>query len=144
MVGSGSMGLGCDANFACQGHTKECHRLDCHHVWGCTAASTMETEYQACDVAARKRAVTAQGFGELASLSGAFPLVGPVLIGCDNNKAALPLCPDRKEGQRVKHIDIIHHFVRGHVASGELKFVYRRSEDNVSDCLTKVTAKNTG
>jgi hypothetical protein len=62
--------------------------------------------------------------------------VAPVLISCDN-KAALPLCQDRKEGQRVKHIDIIHNFARDHVASGELKFVYCKSEDNVSDCLTK-------
>jgi hypothetical protein len=37
----------------------------------------------------------------------------------------------------VKHIDIIHHFARDHVASGELRFAYCRSADNVSDCLTK-------
>ena len=60
---------------------------------------------------------------------------------CDN-KAALTLCNERKEGQRVKHIDIIHHFARDHVASGELRFVYCRSEDNVSDCLTKALARS--
>lgn len=59
-----------------------------------------------------------------------------MIVMCDN-KAALTLCNDRKEGQRVKHIDIIHHFARDHVASGELQFVYCRSEDNVSDCLTR-------
>jgi hypothetical protein len=74
---------------------------------------------------------------ELDSLSADVPLVGPVLFGCDN-KTALSLCQDQKEGQRViKHIDIIHHFARDHVAIGELKFVYCKSEDNVSDCLTK-------
>jgi hypothetical protein len=36
----------------------------------------------------------------------------------------------------VKHIDIMH-FARDHVASGELVFLYCKSEDNVSDCLTK-------
>jgi hypothetical protein len=35
------------------------------------------------------------------------------------------------------HIDIMHHFARGHVASGELMFLYCKSEDNVSDCMTK-------
>jgi hypothetical protein len=67
-----------------------------------TAASTMEAEYQACGAAARAfRGLSLLILGELASLSGDFPLVGPVLIGCDN-KAALSLCQDRKgraEGQ---------------------------------------------
>jgi hypothetical protein len=68
-------------------------------------------------------------------VSSDLPLKGPVVIACD--KAAISLCKDRKEGQRVKHIDIIHHFARDHVASGELQFVYCKSEENVSDCLTK-------
>jgi hypothetical protein len=63
-----------------------------------------------------------------------------VIIRCDN-KAALSLCKDRKEGQRVKHIDVIHHFARDHVASGELSFVYCKSEENVSDCLTKALSR---
>jgi hypothetical protein len=34
-----------------------------------------------------------------------------VAIGYDN-KAAMSLCKARKEGQRVKHVDIIHHLAR--------------------------------
>jgi hypothetical protein len=45
------------------------------------------------------------------------------------------------EGQRVKHIDVIHHFARDDVASGELSFVYCKSVENVSDCLTKVLSR---
>ena len=41
------------------------------------------------------------------------------------------------ESERVEHIHIIHHFVRDHVASGELQFLCSRSEDHVSDVLTK-------
>jgi hypothetical protein len=79
-------------------------------------------------------------FGEMALLSSDFPLGGPVVIRCDG-QAALSLCKDRKEGQRVKHIDMIHHFARDHVASGELFFVYYKSEDNVSDCLTQALTR---
>jgi hypothetical protein len=64
-----------------------------------------------------------------------------VVVRCDN-KAALSLCKDRKEGQSVKHIDIIHHFARDHVASGELSFVYCKSAENVSDCLTKALTRH--
>jgi hypothetical protein len=35
----------------------------------------------------------------------------------------------------VKHIDVVHHFARDNVASGELSFVYSKSEERVSDCL---------
>jgi hypothetical protein len=101
-----------------------------------TAASTMEAEYQACGAAAREALSVLKQLSDLALLSCEFPIRGPLVILCDN-KAALTLCSDRKEGQRVKHIDIIHHFARERVASGELKFVYCRSADNFSDCLTK-------
>jgi hypothetical protein len=56
-----------------------------------------------------------------------FPLPGPVVIACEN-KAALPLCKDPKEGQRSKHIDIVHHLARDPVMSGELAFVYCQSD----------------
>lgn len=107
-----------------------------------TAASTMEAEYQACGAVAREGISLRKAFDELALLSGDFPISGPLSIFCDN-QAALTLCKDRKEGQRVKHIDIIHHFARDRVASGELQFVYCKSVDNVSDCFTKALPKAT-
>jgi hypothetical protein len=63
--------------------------------------------------------------------------VGLLIGWAGDNKAALSLLKDRKEGQRVKLIDVIHQFARDHVASGELSFVYCTSVENVSDCLTK-------
>jgi hypothetical protein len=57
------------------------------------------------------------------------------------SKAALSLCKDRKEGQQVEHIELLHHFARDRVASGELFFVYWKSEENVSDCLTKASSR---
>ena len=104
------------------------------------AASTMDAEYQACGAVAREALSLIKQLNELAHLSNDFPIKGPLTVLCDN-KAALTLCNERKEGQRVKHIDIIHHFARDHVVSGELKFAYCRSADNVSDCLTKALTR---
>ena len=101
----------------------------------------MEAEYQACGSVAREGLSLLKQLKELAHLSTELPASGPLTILCDN-KAALTLCNERKEGQRVKHIDIIHHFARDHVASGELQFAYCRSADNVSDCLTKALARS--
>jgi hypothetical protein len=106
-----------------------------------TATSTMDAEYQACGSVAREGVSLLKALDEMALLSDDFPIAGPLTIFCDN-KAALSLCKDRKEGQRVKHIDIIHHFARDHVASGELQFLYCRSENNVSDCLTKALTRS--
>ena len=102
-----------------------------------TAASTMDAEYQACGAAAREGLSLTKAFREFAFVSSDLLLDGPIEIGRDN-KAALTLC---KEGQRSKHIDIIHHFARDHVASREVAFVYCKSEANVSDCLTKALPK---
>jgi hypothetical protein len=99
------------------------------------AASTMDAEYQACRAAAGEGLSLGKAPGEIALLSSDFPLRGPVVIRC-NNKVALSLCEDRKEGQWVKNINVIHHFARDHVASGEMSFVYGKSDKNVSDCLT--------
>jgi hypothetical protein len=105
-----------------------------------TAASTMDVEYQACGSVAREGLSLIKALGEMGLLSSDFPLKGLVKIEC-GNKAAISLCKDRKEGKRVKHVDVIHHFARDNVASGELCFVYCKYEDNVSDCLTKALSK---
>ncbi|MEY2931250.1 MAG: hypothetical protein RL033_1999, partial [Pseudomonadota bacterium] len=39
--------------------------------------------------------------------------------------------PQGRGIERVKHVDVIYHFTRDHVVSGELKFLYCRSADNV-------------
>jgi hypothetical protein len=105
-----------------------------------TAASTMEAEYQACGAVAREGLSLLKAMRDLAWLSTDFPITGPLTIFCDN-QAALCLCKDRKESQLSKHIDIQHHFARDRVVSGDLQFVYCRSADNVSDCLTKALSR---
>jgi hypothetical protein len=63
------------------------------------------------------------------------------VIGCDS-KAALSLCRDRKEGQLSKDIDMIHHFERDRVVTGEIEIVYCKSEENDSDCFTKALPRS--
>jgi hypothetical protein len=62
--------------------------------------------------------------------------LGEATVILHDNKAAVSLCLDRKETKRAKHIDIVHHFAHDHVARGDVKFVYCRSED-VSDALAR-------
>jgi hypothetical protein len=145
------LGFWCDANFAACKDTRRSTTGWVVTMYGgavswsrkkqaTTVASTMDAEYQACGTAAREGISLRKALGEMALLSLDFLLGGPVIIRCDN-KVALSLCKDRKQGQRVRHIDVIHHFARDHVASGELSFVYCKSEENVRDCMTKALSR---
>jgi hypothetical protein len=83
------------------------------------AASTMGAECQACGGTARDGLLLINALRDFSLVSTDVPLQGSVVIECDNNVSIL-LRKDYKEGQRVKQIDIIHHFARDHLASGEL------------------------
>jgi hypothetical protein len=37
----------------------------------------------------------------------------------------------------MKHVDIIHHSARDHVANGELSFISCKLDNNLRDCLIK-------
>jgi 23S rRNA U2552 (ribose-2'-O)-methylase RlmE/FtsJ len=105
-----------------------------------TAASTMDAEYQACWSATREALSLRKLLRELALLCRVLWPEKASVILCDN-KAAVSLCSDRKETKRAKHIDIVHHFARDHVETGDVKVVYCRSEENVSDYLTKALSR---
>jgi hypothetical protein len=77
---------------------------------------------------------------DLQSIFRDFRLPGPISVACDNT-ASLALCKNCKEGQRSKHIDVMHHFARDHVMTGELDFVYCKSENKISDCLIKALSR---
>jgi hypothetical protein len=117
-----ALGSWCDTNFAvCQDTRRSTTGWNATMYGGAvswsskkqptTAASTMDAEYQACLAVAREGLSLVKALGEMGLLSSDFPLKGPVVIACDN-KAAISLCKDRKEGQRIKHIILIHHFAR--------------------------------
>ena len=60
----------------------------------------------------------------------------PTTICCDNN-AAINLSEDPALHDRVKHIDIKHHFLRERVQSNEISLSYINTNDNVADIFTK-------
>jgi hypothetical protein len=103
----------------------------------------MDAEYQACGAATsltREALSLLKLLREFASLCRVLWPEKASVILCDK-KAAVSLCSDRKKTKRAKHIDIVHHFARDHVATGNVKFVYCKAEDNVSDCLTKALSR---
>jgi hypothetical protein len=120
------VGVWCDANFAACLNTRRSTTGWVTVTYGgavlwsskkqpTTAASTMEAEYQACGAMALEGLSVWKALSELSMLCSDLPLTGPSTVRCDN-QAALSLCKDRKEGQRMKHIDAIHHFARGQQA----------------------------
>jgi hypothetical protein len=68
----------------------------------------MDAEYQACGASAREGVSLIKALEELSEHCVDLALPKHVVIACDK-KAALQVCQNRKEGQHVKHTDIIHH-----------------------------------
>jgi hypothetical protein len=104
------------------------------------AASTVEAEYQVCGAVAREALSIRKVMRDLQPISQDFPLSGLISAACDN-KVALALWKKFKEGQRSKHIDVVHHFARDHVMTLELDFVYCKSKENISVRLTKALTR---
>jgi hypothetical protein len=55
---------------------------------------------------------------------------------CDN-ESAVKIANNPIQHSRTKHIDIRHHFLRGHVAKGDIILEGVRSEDQLADIFTK-------
>jgi hypothetical protein len=108
------------------------------------AVSSCEAEYQAASAAVRmalwqRKLLPELGLdiaGDRVPAAAPAQVLGPVLINCDN-QGAIALLRNPQSTARSKHIDVIHHFARERVLSGEVEFVYCRSADNLADCFTK-------
>jgi hypothetical protein len=55
---------------------------------------------------------------------------------CDN-ESAVKIANNPVQHSRTKHIDIRHHFLRDHVAKGDIILEGVRSEDQLADIFTK-------
>ena len=95
------------------------------------AASSCEAEYTAAFEASKEGIwlrTLLNGIGHTPS--------NPTTILCDNN-AAINLSEDPSLHDRIKHINIKHHFLREHVQSNELTLSYINTNDNIADIFMK-------
>jgi len=60
----------------------------------------------------------------------------PVLI-YGNNVGSIANTVNDKNHCRTKHIDVKYHFVKEHTKSGQVKFEYTLSTENIADLFTK-------
>jgi hypothetical protein len=95
------------------------------------ALSTMEAEYMALSDAI-KEVIWIRALAK----SMGFKLNEPTKIFEDNN-ACIELAKDPKHRERAKQIDIRYHFIRNHIAKGEIVIVKCETEFQLADGLTK-------
>jgi hypothetical protein len=61
---------------------------------------------------------------------------------CDN-ESAVKIANNLVQHSRTKHIDICHHFLRDHVAKGDIVLSGVRFEEQLADIFTKPLDENT-
>ena len=99
------------------------------------ALSSTEAEYYSLTYGAQEIMFATMLIAEVAEVE----LPGVIL---EDNTGAIFLVKNKQVGQRTKHIDIRHHFIRDLLDDGKIAVVFVKSEDNESDLCTKnVTQK---
>ena len=67
--------------------------------------------------------------------------ISKIPIKCDNT-SAINISKNPIQHSRTKHIDIKHHFTRGHIFKGDIKLEFVYTTDHFVDTLTKPLDKN--
>lgn len=62
-------------------------------------------------------------------------------IKCDNS-SAINLSKNHMHHSRTKHIEIKHHFIRGHIQKEDIYLEYVPTKNQLADILTKPLEKN--
>ena len=55
---------------------------------------------------------------------------------CDN-ESAIKIAHNPVQHSRTKHIEVCHHFIRDHVANGDIKLKHVRTDKKLADIFTK-------
>jgi hypothetical protein len=59
-----------------------------------------------------------------------------ILLLCDN-ESSIKLAKNPMQHSRTKHIDIRHHFLRGHEAKGDIELRHVNTKNQLADVFTK-------
>ncbi len=94
------------------------------------ALSTVEAEYMAAAACVKQALWLRQLLTDL-------DLPRVMLTINSDNQGALSLTKNHIISSRSKHIDVRHHFLREHVARGEVSFQYCCTAEMIADALTK-------
>jgi hypothetical protein len=94
------------------------------------ALSTAEAEYIAAGACCTQILYMKQTLLDYGVVLEKVPLL------CDN-ESAIKIANNPVQHSRTKHIDIHHHFLRDHVAKGDIILEGERSEDQLADIFTK-------
>lgn len=95
------------------------------------STSSAEAEYMAAGAATQEILWLRALLGEMT-----FVQSDATVLYCDN-QAAIAIASDDVHHTRTKHIDIRHHFIRSHIASGVLSLKWISSTEQQADILTK-------
>lgn len=93
--------------------------------------STAEAEYICLNDVARLSIYGKQLLETMGTI-----LKGPVTV-YEDNKSTILLAESNKQHERTKHIALRYHSTREFIAKGQIKIVYRSTEEMVADIFTK-------
>jgi hypothetical protein len=96
------------------------------------AVSTCEAEYMAAGSVAREGLWLRKLMPDLG-----MPLVNKAVLICCDNQSDIAVAGNPVMHGRVKHISVVHHFVRERVQMGQIRFEYVATSENVADTFTK-------
>lgn len=105
------------------------------------ALSTTEAEYMAMSAATQEAIWLRNLYNEI---FGSREFLKTLRIFGDNKSALMLSDKPTTFHPRTKHIDIRHHFIRGEVNNGHIRFEHVSTHDMTADALTKAvpTAKH--
>ena len=95
------------------------------------ALSSTEAEYLALSTAVKDALFLRNLMGDL------MPSQNKTVLLFEDNQSSIKQASNLQSSERTKHIDVRHHFIKHHVANGDVALEYLPTDDQPADLLTK-------